>query len=173
MRKKYIFLIISFFLFISCGKDSPFTEEYWEDETPRIQELENETIETYNVNLTSIISDETLSGSAVLNLNLDKINFQANLLNVPTNIDIVRFSILPITCEEVRANGPPAPVSQNSYKNFNFTESGQRNDFLNSLNQGEIRNSNLVIYGLYGSNLSGQANLLFPLACGPLVEMAE
>jgi len=173
MRKEYFFFFISFLFLISCGQDSPFSEGYWEDETQRTEEIENETIETYNVNLSSIISDQTLSGTAVLNINLENINFQANLLNVPTNIDVVRFSIFPITCEEIRANGPPAPISQNTYKNFNFTESGQRSDFLNSLNQGQIRNSNLVIYGLYGSNLPGQANLLFPLACGPLVEMAE
>lgn len=167
MERVYVYLF-SVFVLLSCGKDSPFTEGYWEDDNQKDLKIKEETIETFNVSLNSVISDQTLSGTIVLNVNLDNVNVQANLLNIPSNIDVVRFSVIALTCDEIKANGPPAPVSNNTYKNYSFTVTGNKNDLQSSLNQGQIRGNNLVVYGIYGSNLPGQANLVFPLACGLL-----
>lgn len=173
MKKVYLYLF-SILVIISCGKDSPFTEGYWEDgNNQQDVKIEEQTIETYNASLTSIISDQSLSGTIVLNVNLDSVNIQTNLLSVPSNIDVVRFSVVSLNCDEIKANGPPAPVSNNTYKNYSFTLSGNKNDLINSLNQGQIRDNNIVLYGIYGSNLPGQANLVFPVACGLLRSTGE
>ena len=165
--------LVFLFLIISCGKDSPFSETYWEDGNGPIIRTQQESIESYNVTLASIIGDQNLSGTALLNINLDQISMQINMLSIPTNINVVRFSVSDLTCDEIRSNGPPAPVTGTTYRNLSFTESGNKTDFLEVINQGGIQGRNLVVYGLYGANLPGQVNLVFPLACGSLRESVD
>jgi hypothetical protein len=170
-----------FFGIVSCGDNSPFDEDYWDDPGEGDQQERENEIRTYSTSLEPIPqSVPGISGTFSITVTDNISQSTLNLTGIPDGLAIAHRSFSNQSCDSLRTStAPETPNPSGEIKSIQITEDISRETFLRELNQSSPGNgddTNLagrsVVISFYVNETvspNPRPAALLPLACGELV----
>ena len=178
------FLFILILFFSSCGKDSPFSEDYGgntrAEQTSNVAELK------YVATLAPLTSTvANLSGTTIVTINETDVRTELKMKELFQSLFFGQFVFTSLTCDEVATQYPVPEIINNSneFKDFEFTDLATRESLLAALNVVDPQNGDSVELG--GKSLIVKAYVtnfftpvpegasLIPIACGTLFKVSN
>ena len=176
-----------FLLAASCGDNSPFDEDYWQQ--PEVRDV-NDVSANDTRNFTSTLvpisaSLGDLSGTVNISITQTDVESTTHLIEVPQSLMIGQRSITNQSCVDIAASFPTPDIINDTseFKNFYTADNGSREALIAELNQDDPGNGESVNLGgksyvikAYVQNLNTpipESINLVPIACGAILEQAR
>jgi hypothetical protein len=175
-------LILSLVLMtlVSCGDNSPFDEDYWEDPGEGDEQQRESDTRSFTANLDPLTANVgNLDGSISITVTDTDVQSVIQLNEVPQSLMQAQKSFTSLSCESFRNIAfPEINNPTGEFKGINTTETTSREALIAELNQsfpGNGDNANLEgrrvvlsAFLLNNSNPNPQNATLIPIACGDL-----
>ena len=178
------FLFILLLVFLSCGKDSPFSEDYGGNK--RAEQTSNLTELKYVATLAPLSTTvANLNGTSIVTINETDVRTELKMKELFQSLFFGQFVFSSLTCDQVAAQYPVPEIINNSneFKEFDFTDLATRESLIASLNVADPQNGDSVELG--GKSLIVKAYVansftpvpegasLIPIACGQLFKVSN
>jgi hypothetical protein len=179
MSKK-IFMTLVLTTLVSCGDNSPFDEDYWEEPRDREGQQSETDIRSFSANLEPLTANVgNLDGTFSVTVTENDAQSVIQLNEVPQSLMQAQKSFTSLSCEAFRNIAFPDIVNPTGeFKAINTNETASRDALIAELNQsfpGNGDNTNLegrrVIVSAFILNNNSpnpQNATLIPIACGDL-----
>jgi hypothetical protein len=165
---KYLTYLSLLMILLACGDDSPFDEDYWDDNSRSQDQEERQNTGTFFADLRPVSALSFVNGDASLELNGNEAFLQIEMEGVPQNLVQGQVAVTDTPCTDIVANPPTTGTIET--KNYTYTENGTRAALFRDLVPGEtVEGKTLLVYAFSTGSTTTGASGLFPLACGPIL----
>lgn len=165
---KYLTYLSLLMILLACGDDSPFDEDYWDDNNGFEDQEERQNAGTYFADLRPVSALGFVNADASLELNGNEAFLQVEMEGVPQNLVQGQVVVTDTNCADIVANPPTTGTIET--KSYTYTENGPRGALFRDLVPGEpLEGKSLLIYAFSTGSTTTGASGLFPLACGPIL----
>ena len=182
-------LLAALLFLSSCGKDSPFSQKYW-DNPGSNQQQENTTGQSVNRSYSATIHTISnnvgqISGTVSVAVTNNGVTTKSDLTDVPQILKVGERSLSALTCEQIASTYPPPVIvtGVTEFRNVSTTETQTRESLITELNQVDPQNSGSLdltgrafVVKAYAQNVNSpvpSSSSLIPVACGILQVQAQ
>lgn len=165
---KHLTYLSLLLILLACGDDSPFDEDYWDDNSGSQDQEERQNTGTFFADLRPVSSLSFVNGDASLELNGNAAFLQIEMEGIPQNLVQGQVAVTSTPCEDIVANPPTTGTVET--KSYTYTENGSRAALFRDLVPTDtVEGKSLLIFAFSTGSTTTGASALFPLACGPIL----
>lgn len=165
LKSRGLIILFLFFVF-SCGDNSPFDEDYWDENLPSDeQEEQSRNTGRYSVALSPVSNIGFSSGSAVLDIQGNAAFMEIKLEDLPQNIIQGQITVSSSRCEDIFTTPTVSGISET--KDYSYSENGTRSGLFRETNPNDdLLGKAFVVNAFAVASATNPQSGIFPLACG-------
>jgi hypothetical protein len=163
----FLFLLV---ILVSCGDNSPFDEDYWDNDSTRPRQTETQDTKRYEVLLRPLSSVNFGQGLITVDLNIDSAFLRLEIQALPQNYVLAQIVTISAACETIVTTPPLGNTFET--KSITYSESGSRQALFPERNGFNIENQSMLVYAFSLGEAGLPPSVSFPLACGAITTAA-